>query len=176
MRLANVPVNKEVVSLATGDFNGDGKFDIAFYGTPAELTVLLNQGDGRFDGGAVKVNTGEAIESATRSPSATSTATAKTTSAVSSGELILVYQGKKGTLGTPERVPHTAANPRILRAVDLDGDGGDDLVIMDGGNDDPLRVRFRPKAASLDPSSGSRRKRHARWRLERSTTARVRRY
>ena len=47
MRLVSVPVNKEVVSLQAGDFNGDGKPDLAFYGTPAELVVLFNQGEGR---------------------------------------------------------------------------------------------------------------------------------
>ena len=48
MRRVNVPVNKEVVSLQAGDFNGDGKLDLAFYGTPAELVILLNEGRGRF--------------------------------------------------------------------------------------------------------------------------------
>ena len=50
MRLVSVPVNKEVVSLQAGDFNGDGKPDLAYYGTPAELVILFNDGRGRFDG------------------------------------------------------------------------------------------------------------------------------
>src|SRR5207248_1447605 len=59
MRLVSVPVNKEVVSLAVGDFNGDGQPDLAFYGTPAEVIVLYNQGMGRFDNASAKrVNTG----------------------------------------------------------------------------------------------------------------------
>ena len=64
MRSVNVPVNKEIVSLQTGDFNGDGKNDLAFYGNPAELTILYNDGRGRFDASTAKrVNTGEAVES-----------------------------------------------------------------------------------------------------------------
>ncbi len=152
MRVTNVAVNKEVVSLATGDFNGDGKIDLAFYGTPAELTVLLNQGEGKFEGAAIKVNTGEAVESATALTVGDFNRDGRDDLALlASGELILVYQTKKGTLSAPERVPHTAASPRMLRAVDLDGDGGDDLVIMDGGNEDPLRVRLSTKSGQLGP-------------------------
>ena len=46
--LSSVTVNKEVVSIDTGDFNGDGKPDLVFYGTPAEVTILFNDGKGRF--------------------------------------------------------------------------------------------------------------------------------
>ena len=62
MRLVSIPVNKEVVSIDTGDFNGDGKPDLVFYGTPAEVEILFNEGPGRF-GGSKRVNTGEAMES-----------------------------------------------------------------------------------------------------------------
>ena len=51
MRLVSVPVNKEVVSLQVGDFNGDGKADLAFYGTPAELVVMFNDGGRRIPRG-----------------------------------------------------------------------------------------------------------------------------
>src|SRR5262249_47735215 len=61
VRLRSLPVNKEVVSLQTGDLNGDGKIDLAYYGTPAELIVLFNQGGGKF-GDARRFSTGEAVE------------------------------------------------------------------------------------------------------------------
>ena len=68
-----------------------------------------------------------------------------------SNELVLVYQDAKGQLGEPERLPHTASNPRMLRAVDLDGDGGDDLVILDGGSDDPSGSGSRIEGGKLGP-------------------------
>ena len=55
MRLVSIPVNKEVVSIGTGDFNGDGKPDLVYYGTPAEVEILFNEGPGRF-GGSKKIN------------------------------------------------------------------------------------------------------------------------
>ncbi len=51
-------MNKEVVSVDSGDFNGDGKLDLVFYGTPAEVEILFNEGPGRF-GSPKKINTGD---------------------------------------------------------------------------------------------------------------------
>jgi len=153
MRLSSIPVNKEVVSLATGDFNGDGKIDLAYYGNPAELVVMLNEGQGKFDNGNAKlVNTGEAVESSTALTVGDLNRDGRDDLALlGANELILVYQGEKGKLSEPERLPHTASTARILRALDLDGDGGDDLVILDGGNDDPIRVRFSTRGGKLGP-------------------------
>ena len=61
MRLVSIPVNKEVVSVDTGDFNGDGKPDLVYYGTPAEVEILYNEGNGHF-GSAKKINTGDAVQ------------------------------------------------------------------------------------------------------------------
>ena len=151
MRLVSVPVNKEVVSLQAGDFNGDGKPDLAFYGTPAELVILFNEGKGRF-GSPKTINSGEAVESATALAVGDLNRDGRDDLALlAANELVLVYQDAKGKLGEPERLPHTASNPRMLRAVDLDGDGGDDLVILDGGSDDPIRVRFSAEGGKLGP-------------------------
>ncbi len=154
MRLVSVPVNKEVVSLTVGDFNGDGKPDLAFYGNPAELIVLYNKGEGRFDNAEAKriTITGEAIESGTSLTTCDLNRDGRDDLALlGSGELTVVFQDAKGKLGEPERLPHTASNPRMLRAVDFDGDGGDDLVILDGGTDDPLRIRFSAEGGKLGP-------------------------
>lgn len=151
MRLRSLPVNKEVVSLQAGDFNGDGRADLAYYGTPAELIVVFNQGEGRF-GNPKRITVSEAVE---------------TTSALTVGdlnrdgrddlalmtpeELIIVLQEEGGTLGEPQRLAHTAARPGILKAIDVDGDGGDDLAILDGSGDDPLRIRLSIQSGQLGP-------------------------
>ena len=66
MRLVSVPVNKEVVSLQAGDFNGDGKPDLAYYGTPAELVdPATTRASGRFGDVRSGSTSGEAVESGT---------------------------------------------------------------------------------------------------------------
>ena len=37
-------------------------------------------------------------------------------------ELIFVYQTATGVLSEPERVPHTATSPWLVKAIDIDGD------------------------------------------------------
>ena len=66
MRLVSVPVNKEIVSLQAGDFNGDGKPDLAYYGTPAGIVILYNEGNGRF--GSPKTDRRRATGSRARPP------------------------------------------------------------------------------------------------------------
>ena len=150
MRLKSLPVNKEVVSLQAGDFDGDGKVDLAYYGTPAEVIVLFNQGKGNF-GNPKKITTGEAAEGGNVLAVGDLNHDGRDDLALlAANEVVAVFQGEKGKLGEPERFPHTATKPVLVRAVDIDGDGGDDLVIWDSG-EAPLKVRFSAEGGKLGP-------------------------
>ena len=107
MRLASVPVNKEVVSLGTGDFNGDGKPDLVSTVPPPS-------------GRSCSTRVAAALEAAKRSaaetqlkppghlPSATSTATAVMTSRCWPRTTYLRLPDlASGVLSEPERMPHT---------------------------------------------------------------------
>ena len=151
LRLVSVPVNKEVVSLQAGDFDGDGRADLAYYGEPAGLEILHNRGGGKF-GDVKKVNTGEALQL----PGALSVGDLDRDgrddlALLTKEEILLIFQREKGKLGEIERLPHTLGNPRMVKMVDLDGDGVDDLAMLDGGNDDPIRVRFATEKGKHGP-------------------------
>ena len=66
-------------------------------------------------------------------------------------EVLLVFQREKGKLSEIERLPHTLGNPRMVKTVDLDGNGVADLAMLDGGNDDPIRVRFATEKGQARP-------------------------
>lgn len=151
MRLKSLPVNKEVVSLQVGDFNSDGKPDLAYYGTPAQLIVVYNKGGAEF-GDTKSINTGDAVESGTALTVGDLNRDGKDDLALlTANEVVAILQQPNGTFGEPDRLPHTSTVPRILKAVDMDGDGGDDLVILDGGNEDPIRIRFSAEGGKLGP-------------------------
>jgi len=151
MRLVSIPVNKEVVSVESGDFNGDGKPDLVYYGTPAEVEILLQEGPGKF-GGSKRVVTGEAVESPNSLAVGDLDQDGRDDIALlAENELIFVYQTAPGVLSEPERVPHTASSPRMLKLHDLDGDGTRDLIIMDNGTDHPIHVRFGTPEKKLGP-------------------------
>jgi hypothetical protein len=151
MRLVSIPVNKEVVSLDVGDFNGDGKPDLVYYGTPAEVEILYNEGPGKF-GGSKRINSGDAVEA----PGALAVGDLDQDgrddiAMIAENDLIFVYQTSPGVLTEPERVPHTATNPRILKLVDIDGDKARDVVMLDTGADHPIHVRFATPEKKLGP-------------------------
>jgi hypothetical protein len=151
MRLVSIPVNKEVVSIDTGDFNGDGKPDLVFYGTPAEIEILYNEGQGRF-GNLKKISAGDGVERASALTVGDLDQDGRDDIALlAEHELAFVYQTATGTLTEPERVPHTADNPWLIRALDVDGDGAKDLVILDTAGDQPIHIRFATPEKKLGP-------------------------
>ena len=142
MRLVSVPVSKQVVSLQAGEFNGDGRADLVFYGSPGGIEVHHNLGNGKF-GDIKRINVGDAIEA----PSALSVGDfdkdgRDDLALITKDEIVLIAQREPGKLGEPERLPHTLDSPRMVKLVDLDGDGGLDLVMLNGGAEDSIRVRF----------------------------------
>jgi hypothetical protein len=151
MRIKTIPVNKEVVSLQAGDLDGDGKIDLAFYGKPAELVVLYNEGEGRF-GRTRRITIGSASDSGSALAVGDLDRDGKDDLALMSAqEIVTVLQQEDGTLGRPDRLPHTAPRPGVLKIVDIDGDGGNDLAILSGGDDYPIRVRFSRPGGRLGP-------------------------
>ena len=151
MRIKTIPVNKEIVSLQAGDLDDDGKTDLAFYGKPAEVVILYNEGGGRF-GRPRTITTGSASDSGSALAVGDLNRDGKDDLALmSSQEIVTVLQQEDGSLGRPDRLPHTAPRPGVLKIVDLDGDGGNDLAILSGGDDYPIRVRFSRPGGRLGP-------------------------
>jgi hypothetical protein len=151
MRLVSVPVHREVVSLRAGDLDGDGRPDLVFYARPAELVVLSNRGKGRF-GDPKRTPISEAISSPHALDLGDIDRDGRTDLALlTAQEVVLIHQRDGGRLGEPERLPHSANNPLMLRLVDLDGDSRLDLGVLEAGDDDPLRIRFGTPDGQLGP-------------------------
>ena len=67
-------------------------------------------------------------------------------------ELVFIYQTSPGVLSEPERVPHTASAPWLIRCLDIDGDKAQDLVIVDTEGDHPIHIRFATDQNTLGPA------------------------
>ncbi|OPZ13371.1 MAG: FG-GAP repeat protein [candidate division BRC1 bacterium ADurb.BinA364] len=143
-RIVEEPCETLVGSLALGDFNGDGRLDLALGGQEAFIRYQSESGvlgDSRKldEGGAfalaADLNGDERTDLALIDPERTA----------------LFLQGASGVLNNPLRLRHAvkAAPPPLC--FDLDGDGRDDLMYRDAETADQIAIRYQSAGAGLGP-------------------------
>ncbi|MCH2203780.1 MAG: VCBS repeat-containing protein [Fuerstiella sp.] len=127
-----IPVDKEVAGLTSGDFNADGRTDIAYVGMPDRLVIRYQNGDTKADW-----NTTWSV----RLPELTAVAWM-----ISAGDLngdhrsdlvvlgktamYIIYQNDDGEMDSPQRLINTSAQLSLLQVADINGDGRDDTCYM----------------------------------------------
>ncbi|MGA2855192.1 MAG: VCBS repeat-containing protein, partial [Verrucomicrobiota bacterium] len=151
-KITSIASEKRISSLVVADLNGDGLPDLAYYGDPKELVVLYNLGTNgwsvpkRFaieDGqlGADALTTGDLHGSGRRG-------------LVLLGENKLYYiaQNADHLLAEPEKIPFSGT-VKSLQVLDINGDGRDDLLLINGDSTDPFRFRLQDAQGQLGPET-----------------------
>ncbi len=155
----SIPVSQKLYSLVCGDLNSDGLMDLAFYGEPRGLYVILQKADETKAGEAKSLSwdTREKIriDDGLATPNALACADlshdGKDDLALASRDgVYLVEQKKGGSLAEPVKYP---ASAQILgvEVSDLNGDSISDLVLVTSDVEKPLHVRFGLNTGSLGP-------------------------
>jgi hypothetical protein len=150
-RIDSIPTDERIAALSVVDLNGDGRPDIVYYGDTRDLVVLYNLGtngwsepkrwhieDGQMDANALVTGdlNGDGL-----------------TDVVLLGENGSVYflpQLADHTLGDPRKIPYSGT-PKSVQIVDLDGDGRNDLLLVDFDSPTPFRFRLQNSAGELGP-------------------------
>lgn len=147
-----VPVEKEIGGLATGDFDGDGRVDLAYFGRPDRLIVLYQTESGDW----------------TRTESVRMPDVAPALWSVTAGDLngddrsdivvlgenetYIVYGSDDGKLGVPQTIMNTSSKLYLVQIADLDGDGRNDLSYQGSDGDTPtFSVRLQREDGRLGP-------------------------
>jgi hypothetical protein len=131
----NYPVGPDAVFVATGDFNGDGKLDLAVAnsaqtgGTPS-VSVLLNSGDGTFQP-AVNYAVGLTAEWVTVGDFNHDGKLDLAVPDTASSSVDVLLGNGDGTFSAPVTSP-AGPVPLSLAAGDLNGDGKLDLLVGNG--------------------------------------------
>jgi hypothetical protein len=142
MRARRYPVSKEIVSIVAADFNGDGRKDLAYYGRPAGVVILINEGRGSFATPQIR-DLGEAVSAQSALAVGDLDRDGRDDLVLlRDNEIVILKQTKEGKLGEPIRIGHSAQRPRLLKLVDLDGDGANDLLILGSTDEQPAHVRL----------------------------------
>ncbi|HUW18486.1 MAG TPA: VCBS repeat-containing protein [Sedimentisphaerales bacterium] len=155
----SVPISQKVFSFVCRDLNSDGMPDLAFYGEPKGLYVILQKSS---ETETAKPKTLDwrtrkkiEIEDGLMNSDALVCADlnndgAKDLALAGRDAVYIVLQKKDGSLAEPVKYPTTATTLGI-RVGDLNGDRINDLVLVTSDNEKPLRVRFGLETGQLGP-------------------------
>jgi hypothetical protein len=143
-------VGKEDFSLVVADLNGDGKPDLAYYGDPKELVVQYNQGSNGWS--APKrwpIDDGQLTANALATGDLNGD---KLTDLVLLGEnnIYFLAQNPDHTLAEPQKIPFSG-EVKAVQVLDIDGDGRDDLLLVNWDSPNPFRFRLQNTEGELGP-------------------------
>ncbi len=147
-----MPVDHDVAALTLGDFNGDGRTDIVYFGTPDQLVIRYQPAEGEWT-----------EKKQQRIPDVSPSQWFLTAGDLDANglddlvilgkhETILLYQTSRGVLATPKRLMNTSDKLGLAQIADLDGDGRQDLCYLAGeGSTKVLGARLQQSNGQLGP-------------------------
>jgi hypothetical protein len=147
-----IPVDHDVAALTLGDFNGDGRTDIVYFGTPDQLVFRYQPAKGEWT-----------EKKTQRIPDVVATQWFLIAGDLDANglddlvilgknETILLYQMAKGTLSAPKKLMNTSDRLGLAQIADLDGDGRMDLCYLSGdGLNRVLGARLQLSNGELGP-------------------------
>ncbi len=149
-RITSIASEKRITSLVVADLNGDGRPDLAYYGDPKELVVQYNLGSNGW-------SAPKRFPIADGQPVANALTTGDLHGSGRPGLVLLgennlyyIAQNADHLLAEPEKIPFSGA-VNSLQVVDINGDGRDDLLLINDQSPNPFRFRLQDAQGQLEP-------------------------
>jgi hypothetical protein len=149
-RVESIASEKRISGLVVADLNGDGRPDIAYYGEPKELVVLYNEGtNGWSEPKRFAIDDGQLTANALVAGDLNGD---HLTDLLLLGENQLYFLAQKPdhTLAEPEKIPFSGS-VKAVQVLDIDGDGRNDLLLVNWESPTPFRFRLQNDSGKLGP-------------------------
>jgi hypothetical protein len=150
--LVKLPVDHDVAALAIGDFNGDGRQDLAYFGAPDQLVIRYQPESGPWTSKhqvrVPDVQPGQwCIAAGDLNHDGTDDLVV-----LGKRDTILLLQQPKGTIAPPVRLMNTSDKLGLAQVADLDGDGRADLCYLAGETTNrSMGVRLQDAQGRMGP-------------------------
>jgi len=149
-RIDSIASEKRISSLEVADLNGDGRADIAYYGEPKELVVQYNQGTNGWgaprrwplDEGLLDPNA--LVHGDLNGDKRTDLLL------LAENYIYFLVQNADHTLAEPEKIPYSQ-KVKSVQVLDINGDGREDLLLVNWDSPDPFRFRLQNESGQLGP-------------------------
>ncbi len=152
-RIESIASEKRIAALVVADLNGDGRPDIAYYGgDPKELVVQYNQGtNGWSSPKRWPIEDGQLTPNALASGDLNGDGR---TDLILLGEnnLYLLVQAADHSLAEPEKIPYSGS-VKSVQVLDINGDGHEDLLLVNWDSPNPFRFRLQNATGQLGPEN-----------------------
>lgn len=151
-RIQTISSEKRISSLVVADLNNDSRPDIAYYGEPKELVIQYNEGTNKWS--ALKRLP---LDDGLLDPYALVQGDLngdKLTDLIllADSQIYYIRQKADNTFGEPEKIPYVGA-VKSLQILDIQGDGRDDLLLVNWDNPYPFRFRLQNENGRLGPEN-----------------------
>ncbi len=149
-RIESIASEKRIAALAVADLNDDGRPDIAYYGEPKELVVQYNEGTNGWS-----APRRWPIDDGQITPNGLTTGDLNGDHLA---DLILlaenhVYSLEQTTnhvLAEPVKIPFSGS-VKSVQVIDINGDGRNDLLLVNWESPTPFRFRLQNESGQLGP-------------------------
>ena len=144
------PVGNGPAAIVTGDFNGDGRTDLAVanYDDKKDVSILLGNGDGTFQP-QVTYAVGACPDAIVTGDFNGDGRTDLAVANIGSNDVSILLGNGDGTFAAPGPF---ATNPRATPLVaDVNGDGTDDVLVVDGAGNILYRQGIPGQPGTFEP-------------------------
>lgn len=150
-RIDSIPTDERISALAVADLNGDGRPDLVYFGDTKDLVVRYNLGtngwsepkswhfeDGRLDANALATGdlNGDGLTDIAFLGD--------------NGAVYFLAQQPDHTFAEPVKISYSGT-PKAVQIVDVNGDGKNDLLLVDFDSATPYRFRLQIAGGQLGP-------------------------